>query len=110
MKLVFAVVQDDDCADLTDALMDNDFHMTKLNSTGAFLGNRNVTLMICTEDERVEELMALIKEHCHSREEIIAGGITSRVTGALHHQGYPLKIKVGGAIVFVTDVERFEKL
>lgn len=110
MKLVFAVVHDEDSADLNDALMDNDFHMTKLNSTGAFLGNRNVTLMIGTQDERVDELMALIKENCHSREEIVAGGITSHMSHSVANQGYPLKVKVGGAIVFVVDVEHFERI
>ena len=110
MKLVFAIIHNDDSADLTDALMDNGFYMTKLNSTGAFLGTGNVTLMIGTETDRVDELMDIIKEHCHSREEIVAGGISSHLPPGLHHQGYPFKIKVGGAIVFVTDVERFEKI
>lgn len=110
MKLVFAIIQDDDFDDLHDSLMDHDFHMTKLNSTGAFLGNRNVTLMIGTEDNRVDELISIIKENCHSREEIVAGGITSHMPPALGAQGYPLKIRVGGAILFVTDVERFEKI
>ena len=64
MKLVIAIVQDTDAPGLTKALLERGFQSTKLASTGGFLREGNTTLLIGLEDEKVPEVLELIKEKC----------------------------------------------
>ena len=50
MKLIVAVVQDQDSNRLSTALTKNDFRATKLASTGGFLRSGNTTFLIGTDD------------------------------------------------------------
>lgn len=104
MKLIFAVINDDDVRSVSDALIEKEISATRLSSTGGFLKAGNTTLLICIDDEKVEDAIALIHSHCKKRKQLLP---TSHVSGAF--STYPVEITVGGATVFVTDVERFEK-
>ncbi len=109
MKLIIAIVQDDDSADLVDVLMGSGFRVTKLATTGGFLKAGNTTLMIGVEKEKVDEVIAKIEEICKTRQEIMAtpspvGGSTSV------YVPYPVEVQVGGATVFVVDVDKFVKI
>lgn len=107
MKLVVAIVQDEDVRDLVDGLREKHIGSTKLSSTGGFLKQGNRTILIGVEDERVEEVMAIIGENCSERE--IMATIPPMVEEAsLILQSF--KVKVGGATVFVLDVEQFRKI
>ena len=55
MKLILAVVQDDDAGDLIERLVQNRFSTTKLASTGGFLKEGNTTLMVGVPEEQVDE-------------------------------------------------------
>ena len=92
MKLIIAIVGDEDSARLTDKLSKNAIPVTKLASTGGFLRAGNVTLMIGTDDDKVEDVIEIIKSVCKSRKEIVA------------------PTSVGGATLFVLDIDRFEKV
>ena len=104
MKLIFAVINDDDVRSVLDALIEKDIQATRLSSTGSFLRAGNTTLLICLDNEKVEDAIGLIQSHCKKRKQLLP---TSHVSGAF--STYPVEITVGGATVFVTDVERFEK-
>lgn len=106
MKLILAVVQDQDCNRLMDALVDHNFRATKLASTGGFLKSGNTTLMIGTEDIRVDKALEIIKENCQSREQMIAP-VSPMGGNADAYIPYPLEVEVGGATVFVLPVEQF---
>lgn len=106
MKLILAVVQDQDSNRLMDALVDHNFRATKLASTGGFLKSGNTTLMIGTEDIRVEKALEIIKENCQSREQMIAP-VSPMGGNADAYIPYPLEVEVGGATVFVLPVEQF---
>ena len=56
MKLVIAIVNDDDSIEVADALSENRFSATKMASTGGFLRTGNTTFFIGVEQERVDEL------------------------------------------------------
>ncbi len=101
MKLVFAIVNNDDSHAVAAALASQGVMTTKLASTGGFLMAGNTTFLICTEDENIDSVIGIIKEKCHRRKQAVG---TSTVPGSL-----PVEITVGGATMFVTDVERFEK-
>ena len=97
MKLVIAVVNHDDANLVTQYLAKSGFSSTKLPTTGGFLMAGNVTILVGVEDEKVEQVISIIHEHSHSRKQIIPAS-------------YPMGMQVGGATVFVVDVERFERL
>jgi len=107
MKLVVAIVQDKDSNRLSNALIKEGFRATKLASTGGFLRAGNTTFMIGTEDERVQEVMQVIRANCKVREQLVTpvspmGGTTDS------YIPFPVEVQVGGAAVFVLPVERFE--
>lgn len=68
MKLVVAIVKDSDAMDVSDALVENDFRMTRIASTGGFLRRGNVTLLIGLEEEQIELLFATIQAACRPPE------------------------------------------
>jgi len=109
MKLVIAVVQDDDAIDLVDVLTEANYRVTKLATTGGFLKSGNTTLMIGVEKERVDEVIKIIEEVCKTRKQIVTS--PSPVAGSTGvYVPYPIEVQVGGATVFVIDVDRFEKI
>ena len=103
MKLVFAIVNGDDSQAVSKALMKAGFFATKLASTGSFLSAGNTTFLTCVENERVDEVIEVIRQKSHKRKEFVP-------TSASMGMNFPVEVEVGGATVFVTDVERFEKL
>jgi len=106
MKLITAIINKQDAPEVCFALTDNGFYFTKLATTGGFLSAKNITLLMGVEDERVEEALEIIRKRCTKRKEI--------VPTTLHHaptpMTFPAEVIVGGATVFVTDVEHFEKM
>ena len=107
MKLVTAIVNKEDSKAVCNELLKAKFYVTRLATTGGFLMAGNMTLMIGTEDERVDECIACISKCCKQRTEIVPG-TASRGVGL--ESTMPIQVTVGGATVFVTNVERFEKL
>jgi uncharacterized protein YaaQ len=57
MKMIIAIVQDDDALDLVDELTERNFRVTKLATTGGFLKSGNTTLLMGVEKEKVEEII-----------------------------------------------------
>ena len=54
MKLIIAIVQDEDAPGLIEDLTEEEYRVTKLASTGGFLKSGNTTLLRGVEDEQVE--------------------------------------------------------
>ncbi|HEY3363818.1 MAG TPA: cyclic-di-AMP receptor [Symbiobacteriaceae bacterium] len=108
MKLVVAVIQDKDSHRLLAALTEAGFRATKLASTGGFLREGNTTLLVGVGDEDVERVVGLIKGACRAREQLVTP-LSPMGGPADSYIPYPVEILVGGATVFVLDVERFEK-
>lgn len=110
MKIIYAIVSSDDGNRVTDVLNRNGYSVTRLATTGGFLKKGNATLMIGTDEERVDEAIGLIHDTCGKRQKITcdmpAPNIGSISTG---YMMMPVTVELGGATVFVTDVERFEK-
>lgn len=109
MKMVIAIVQDDDSLDVVDALTEKNFRVTKLATTGGFLKSGNTTLMIGVEKENVEAVIDIIKDICQKRTEVVAS--PSPLTGSPGiYMQYPIEVEVGGATVFVLDVDQFVRI
>ncbi|MBE3597116.1 MAG: cyclic-di-AMP receptor [Hydrogenibacillus sp.] len=106
MKMVIAVVQDQDSQRLSQALIQANFRATKLASTGGFLRAGNTTFLIGVEDGDVDRVLGIIRESCESREQMIAPVAPLGGT-ATNYVPYPVEVQVGGATVFVLNVEQF---
>lgn len=108
MKLVIAIVQNDDAAALTDALRDKNYASTVISTTGGFLREGNTTIMVGVEKAKLDDLLALIKQNCTTRSQYVNPLPPVMEPGELY-LAQPVEVQVGGAIVFMLDVERFER-
>ena len=107
MKMILAVIDKDDAQDVMHNLMKDGFSITKLSSTGGFLRSGNVTILVGVEDDKTQEVLALIKEHSKRRSQLmpLMPGNEMNLLSSM-----PLEVSVGGATVFVLNVEQFEKI
>ncbi len=107
MKLVISIVNGDDSQNVSKALTKRGFFATKLASTGGFLSAGNTTFLICTDNEKVDEVIDIIRAKSHKRKQYVPSAPS---LGMDSYGSFPVEVSVGGATVFVTDVERFEKI
>ncbi len=107
MKLVIAIVHDDDVSDVLKKLVESDFRSTKLATTGGFLKAGNTTLIIGTEADKVDEAISIIEKECKTRTEVVT---TPPLLGEGSMASVPIDITVGGATIFVIDVDKYIKL
>lgn len=106
MKLVVAVVQDQDSNRLSSALTKYNFRATKLASTGGFLRSGNTTFIVGTEDSLIPQLLDIIRDNCRSREQMVSP-VSPLGGNADSYIPYPIEVEVGGATVFVLPIEQF---
>ncbi|MEK3973181.1 MULTISPECIES: cyclic-di-AMP receptor [unclassified Psychrobacillus] len=106
MKLIVAVVQDQDSNRLSNALTKAKFRATKLASTGGFLRSGNTTFLIGTDDSLVPSALELIRDNCRAREQMVAP-VSPMGGNADSYIPYPVEVEVGGATVFVLPIEQF---
>ncbi len=111
MKLILAVLNKDDTKAVVQGLMKGGYYVTKLSSTGGFLKAGTTTILCGVKDERVEKALEIIREYSCKK--------TYSVTKIPHAyrsiynfdggESAPTEIVVGGASVFVLNIEQFEK-
>jgi uncharacterized protein YaaQ len=109
MKLVFAIVHDEDGPKVMDELNKNGFSVTKLCSTGGFLKAGNTTLLVGVEETNLDAVIDVIRKKSKSRKQVINSSMTPSGMGGMF-MPYPVEVVVGGATIFVIDVEHFEKV
>ena len=109
MKLVMAIIQDEDAFHIIDLLSEQNFYVTKLASTGGFLRAGMTTLICGVNEERVPELIGIIEKKCKSRKQITSVN-ASHVNVNESYVPYPVEVTVGGATIFVLNVEEFKKV
>lgn len=107
MKLVIAVVNRDDVGEVSRTLTRQGFSSTRLATTGGFLLSGNVTLLVGVDEEKVQTVIDIIKEHSHSRKQMIPSTTESSFG---YYSSMPVEVTVGGATIFVVDIERFERV
>lgn len=108
MKLIVAIVQDQDAVSLIDDLTKGNHGVTKLASTGGFLKSGNTTLLIGVEEEEIDDAIDIIDRNCKMRE-ITTSLLNVTIPGETYIP-YPLEVKVGGATLFILDVEKHIKI
>ena len=107
MKLIFAIVSNDDSSRVSKELTKNKYSVTKLATTGGFLMAGNTTFLIGTDDDRVDDVIRIIGMHSKKRTQRVP---SSASYGVGMYTSFPVEVQVGGATIFVTNIERFEKL
>ena len=109
MKLIIALVQDEDASRLISTLMSDGYRVTTLAPPGGILRPGTTTLLVGVEDEKLKNAMSIIEKVCKSRKQIATSpSPISGTTGV--YVPYPIEVTVGGATIFVLDVEQFTKI
>lgn len=104
MQLVLAIVHGDDAPGLLDSLTKRGFRATRINTAGGFLKESNATILLGVENERVDEVLAAIKSSCQTRTQCI-NPLPPVMEPGEFYMPYPVEVKIGGATIFVLDVE-----
>jgi uncharacterized protein YaaQ len=107
MKLIIAVVQDQDAERTIKALNNAGMRVTRVASTGGFFSVGNTTLFCGVEDHQVTAVTDILKTTCERRTRLIPAGPNIVESAAM--MGAFVEVEVGGATVFVLNVERFEQ-
>lgn len=107
MKLIIAIVNNEDNAVVASALTKENFTVTKLSTTGGFLMVGNTTFLIGTEDDRVERAKSIIAKHSMTRQHSV--NTTESFGRGFADGALANDVKVGGATVFVLSVDEVEK-
>ena len=107
MKLVLAIVANDDASSVTSALNKENFTITRLATTGGFLRSGNTTLIVGVDDNEVDRCVGIIGKECEKRTEVVPSSASYDIG---RYASFPIEVQVGGATIFVLDVEQFHKL
>jgi uncharacterized protein YaaQ len=108
LKLVIIIASDSDADRLMKALIQQGYPATKIGSTGGFLHRGSATILSGVEADEVDQVLAMVRAECHARTEYVPVQ-TLPFFGESAALSEPVEVRVGGAIVFVVNVERFEK-
>lgn len=104
-----AIVHNEDAGALVDALLEREYRATRLHSSGGFLKQSNATIIVGVDDDRIEDVLGIVRDNCHARNQVINPMPPIMEPGEFF-MPYPLEVEVGGATVFVVPVERSERL
>jgi uncharacterized protein YaaQ len=108
MKLIIAIVHDEDAGVIIDEFSENKLQITKLCTTGGFIKSGNTTLISGVEDYEVEKAVDIISRNTQVRLEAVKGHSHKAMTPKLNEIKNG-RISVGAATIFITNIERFEK-
>ena len=114
MKMIMAVLNGDDVKAVTDGLIKGGYQVTKLASSGGFLRAKSTTLICCVRNERLDRALEIIRSaSCRKLYPASAVQYEDRsdhrmAAGA--GTGFSNEIVMGGATVFVLNVEQFLKM
>jgi len=106
-QLVITTVAGAQAGALTDRLTRDGFYITRVDSGGGILYEATVSLLIGLDQARLPRLLEHIRECCRTRRRFIPAHVEAPL---LEIQPMMIEAEVGGATVYVLDVERFERL
>ena len=104
MKLIMASVSNDDASSVISSLNAERYQVTRLATTGGFLQAGNTTLIIGTEDEKVDRAVEIIGLESSRRTEVVPSTVSYDMG---RFDAFPIEVTVGGATIFILNVEQF---
>lgn len=108
MKLIISIVNNDDSNSVSSALTENGFFVTKLATSGGFLKKGNTTFFTGTSDDLVDKAIDIIKAHAKKR--VVKEPAVPPSEMGEFLTPIMIDVLVGGATIFVVDIDRFEKV
>jgi uncharacterized protein YaaQ len=109
MKLVVAIIAKDDAEKTIEALTKDGHRATRIDSTGGFLKEKNSTILIGVKPAEVKKVLKVLGSNAKSHKEQLTPTPTMGGPGDFF-MADPVEVEVGGATVFVLDVDQFERL
>jgi uncharacterized protein YaaQ len=106
-KLIVAIVQDEDAGHLSTALRAANLASTKVGTTGGFLRRGNVTFLVGVDEAKVPDVLDVITKNCHTRTHLVNPYLVSEFEGYLTDL---IEVEVGGAVVFVMNVDQMVRV
>lgn len=106
-KLLVVITADDEADNVIHKLVERGYPATKVSSTGGFLRRGSATIFSGVDADDVEHVLGIIREECKARTEFVPAQALPFPDSI--YPAEPVRVRVGGAIVFVLPVERFEK-
>ncbi len=105
MKLLVAIVQDDDAARVAEALRRDGHRFTRVASTGGFLETANTTLIMAVKDEALQDVVELFRANCAGREVELPLVLTERL-----RDWQERVVNYAGATILVVNLEDLIRL
>lgn len=108
MKLVVCIVHNRDKGKITDEMVQAGFKFTIIGSTGGFLREGNTTFLVGVQDDELNTLLELVRANSQARDQLVnVMPYEAAPPGAFIPS--PVKVPVGGAVVFVLNVDEFHR-
>jgi len=105
VKLLIVIINKRDHLRLREALIEEGFRFTEIGSTGGFLREGNVTLLLGVEESQVDHALEIIGTVCRPREQVVqVSAPDTRLYASPVQEA--MTVRVGGAQVFVVSVDR----
>lgn len=105
MKLIMAIFSSDDSREVLDSLTKAGFRATVISTTGGFLREGNTTIFLGTQDHKVPQAVEVLRQKCRRRTQWVSPLPTLEGPGL--EMSEPIEVSVGGAVIFVMNVEQF---
>ena len=110
MKLILAIVHNDDSVLVSASLTKAGFHVTKMASTGGFLMSGYTTFISGVEDGKVDEAIEIISKYSKKRTQAVSNDMAMAMATGSMTSSIPIEVTVGGGTIFVLNIERFERV
>ena len=105
--MIRAIVQNMDADEAINRLLKSGYGVTRVATTGGFFRQGNTTFMTGVADDQVEKVIAVLKDVCKQRTRLRAVSLDP-VEPVAAVSGY-VEVTIGGATIFVFNVEHFEQ-
>ena len=109
MKLLIAIIQEQDMDKLSKVLAKANIFATLLQSQGTFLKQKNITVLMAFEENNIDNVLKIFKKCCVAKKELLSAPPVSSLPGEFITPG-PTEITVGGATIMILDINKFEKI
>ena len=109
VKMILAVVHNEDARVLVDALLAHQYRATWLHTSGGFLKQSNATILVGVDDDKIDEVVGVVRDNCRARSQTVSP-IPPIMEPGEFFMPYPIEVEVGGAVIFVLPIERFERI
>ncbi|RLD06214.1 MAG: Na+/H+ antiporter [Chloroflexi bacterium] len=104
-KMMVVMIQEDDFESALKGLSSAGFGVDRLPSTGGFLSQHNVTLLIGIPENREADIVPVLEKNCKKRIKYIR----TPLEGAFLPFSRPVPVEVGGATIFTFEIEAYHE-